>query len=121
VKGSDAGRVLPSTSIAAHAVDELIEAIETEDRSENGVMDNKANSSYMLPPPPPSIDLNVYRQVKIVVVLFAFQVAIIIVVILLSLLVEFVAIVFSCACLVAGIFYFYLFVHLFELATPVKK
>jgi len=66
VKGSDAGRILPSTSIAAHVVDELIEAIETEDRSENAVVDNKANSSYMLPSPPPPIDLNVYRQVRLV-------------------------------------------------------
>lgn len=76
VKGSEVGCALPSTSIAAHAIDELIEAVETEDRFEavegtpvfeNGAIDNKASSSYMPPPPPPPrIDLNAYRQVKII-------------------------------------------------------
>lgn len=79
MKGSDAECAPPSTSIAAQAVDELIEATELEDRfeamdgtaaHENRDTDNKTSSSYMPPPvPPPRIDLNAYRQVKIIAII----------------------------------------------------
>lgn len=67
VKSSEGGRSLPSTSIAAHAADELIEAIETEEKSdamdvyvayENGASDNKAT----LPLPPPPVNQIAYKQ-----------------------------------------------------------
>ncbi|KAJ0974759.1 hypothetical protein J5N97_016724 [Dioscorea zingiberensis] len=69
VKGSDAVRTLPSTSMAAHALDELIEGTEIEGKSgameanavnESGILDNKLTSAYM--PPIPLIAKNAYKQ-----------------------------------------------------------
>ncbi|KAI0495795.1 hypothetical protein KFK09_022098 [Dendrobium nobile] len=70
-RSSDAERVLPHTSMAANAIDELIEDIEIDEKSdgmvavaapnENGTLDNKISSSY-LPPLPPPVNQNVYKQ-----------------------------------------------------------
>ncbi|KAL0909548.1 hypothetical protein M5K25_020426 [Dendrobium thyrsiflorum] len=70
-RSSDAERVLPYTSMAANAIDELIEDIEIDEKSdgmvavaapnENGTVDNKISSSY-LPPLPPPVNQNVYKQ-----------------------------------------------------------
>ncbi|KAJ6807117.1 zinc finger CCCH domain-containing protein 13 isoform X1 [Iris pallida] len=64
VKSSEGGRSLPSTSIAAHAVDELIEieerseALDAYVAYENGASDNKAT----LPLPPPPVNQIAYKQ-----------------------------------------------------------
>nr|XP_010931837.1 zinc finger CCCH domain-containing protein 13 [Elaeis guineensis] len=70
VKGSESRRSLPSTSMAAHAVDELIEAIEMEEKPEtietakhieNADAENRTKSAC-LPPPPPLVPQNAYKQ-----------------------------------------------------------
>ncbi|XP_058072699.1 zinc finger CCCH domain-containing protein 13 isoform X3 [Magnolia sinica] len=70
VKGSEAGHLLPPTSMAAHAVDEFIEAIELEEKfetggtataPENGTSEDKAGFPF-LPPPPPKIPQKIYTQ-----------------------------------------------------------
>ncbi|XP_038988183.1 zinc finger CCCH domain-containing protein 13-like isoform X2 [Phoenix dactylifera] len=70
VKGSESRRSLPSTSMAANAVDELIEAIEMEEKAEaieiakdfeDGDVLNRTKSAYM-PPPPPPVTQNAYKQ-----------------------------------------------------------
>ncbi|KAG1365365.1 Zinc finger CCCH domain-containing protein 13 [Cocos nucifera] len=69
VKGSESRCSLPSTSMAAHAVDELIEAIEMEEKPEtiettkdfwDGDVENRTKSAYM--PPLPLVTQNVYKQ-----------------------------------------------------------
>lgn len=71
IKSSEAERVLPYTSMAANVIDELIEDIEIDEKSdgmvavaarnENGTVDNKISSSY-IPPLPPPVSQNVYKQ-----------------------------------------------------------
>lgn len=64
--------------MAAHAVDELIEAIEMEEKPEaretakdfeHGDAENKTKSAYM-PPPPPPVTQNAYKQVRKVISFF---------------------------------------------------
>ncbi|KAH7653007.1 CCCH zinc finger domain-containing protein [Dioscorea alata] len=68
-KGSDVMHTMPPTSMAAHAVDELTEAIEIEGRPEaleanaviqSGILDNKLTASYI--PPIPLFTKNAYKQ-----------------------------------------------------------
>ncbi|CAA6668739.1 unnamed protein product [Spirodela intermedia] len=69
-RGSESGRLLPSTSMAAHAVDEFIEAMDMEERSEggdaaaayeNGVVDHKTGMPF-LPPLPLKASQNDFSQ-----------------------------------------------------------
>ncbi|XP_073008851.1 zinc finger CCCH domain-containing protein 13 [Typha latifolia] len=71
LKVSEVKNLLPSTSMAAHAVDELGETIELEEKLEsmegtrilgNGSLNKRTNSSYMPPPPPPPVTQNAYKQ-----------------------------------------------------------
>lgn len=66
------GNTLP-VSMAAQAVDELIEAIEMEEKSgaleaitgyENGSVQDKAGLPFP-PPPPPKFNQNAYNQVRV--------------------------------------------------------
>ncbi|KAF8414080.1 hypothetical protein HHK36_002079 [Tetracentron sinense] len=70
LKGSESGPLLPSTSMAAHAIDELIEVIEMEKIEvvdaasravEKGNTDESAGLPYLLPPPPPAPQ-NAYNE-----------------------------------------------------------
>ncbi|XP_008801339.2 zinc finger CCCH domain-containing protein 13 [Phoenix dactylifera] len=71
VKSSESRHLLPSTSMAAHAVDEFIEVIEIEEKHEanetatdfeNGDLDNRTTKSAYMPPPPPPVTQNAYKQ-----------------------------------------------------------
>ncbi|EHA8590508.1 zinc finger CCCH domain-containing protein 13 [Cocos nucifera] len=73
VKNSESRHLLPSTSMAAHAVDEFIEVIEIEEKPdaietatdfENGDLDNRTTKSAYMPPPPPPVTQNAYKQVR---------------------------------------------------------
>lgn len=70
VKGSDTSYLLPSTSMAAHAVDDLIEAIEEEKletvNAATTLVNGKTDDKVGLPclPPPPPIPQNAYNQVQ---------------------------------------------------------
>ncbi|XP_052177955.1 zinc finger CCCH domain-containing protein 13 [Diospyros lotus] len=62
-KGSEPGFVLPPTSMAAHAVDEAIEAEEDlVAEGEKGVTNGK--SGLLFPPPPPPAPQNAYLQYR---------------------------------------------------------
>ncbi|OAY63533.1 Zinc finger CCCH domain-containing protein 13 [Ananas comosus] len=69
-KGSETKNYIPSTSMAGHAVDELVEAVDLEEKPEsteaNAILDklavkNQISSSYM-PPPLPPVMQNAYKQ-----------------------------------------------------------
>ncbi|KAL6888704.1 hypothetical protein ACP4OV_009730 [Aristida adscensionis] len=67
VKDSPAKHVLPSTGMAAHAVDDLFEAVELEDRNEpiDAALENDADDeirSPVMPPQPPPLVQNAYEQ-----------------------------------------------------------
>eukprot|EP00268_Persea_americana_P019368 TRINITY_DN19923_c0_g1_i6.p1 TRINITY_DN19923_c0_g1~~TRINITY_DN19923_c0_g1_i6.p1 ORF type:complete len:471 (+),score=124.88 TRINITY_DN19923_c0_g1_i6:184-1596(+) len=73
VKGSDMGYLLPPTSMAAHAVDDLIEAMDQEEKLDTGNAatiptigrtDDKAGLPRLPPPPPPPppVPQNAYNQ-----------------------------------------------------------
>ncbi|OEL18267.1 Zinc finger CCCH domain-containing protein 13 [Dichanthelium oligosanthes] len=67
VKDSPVKHVLPSTGMAAHALDDLFEAVELEDRHDsiNASIENDAGDetrSPAMPPQPPSV-VNAYEQV----------------------------------------------------------
>lgn len=68
VKGSPVRHVLPSTGMAAHAIDDLNEAIELEDRHESidALLENDADDktrSPAIPLQPPPVVQNAYEQV----------------------------------------------------------
>jgi hypothetical protein len=67
VKGSPVRHVLPSTGMAAHAIDDLNEAIELEDRHESidALLENDADDktrSPAIPLQPPPVVQNAYEQ-----------------------------------------------------------
>lgn len=66
VRGSPVKHVLPSTGMAAHAVDDLFEAIELEDRHDplNASIENDADDETRSPvmPPQPTPVVNAYEQ-----------------------------------------------------------
>ncbi|XP_011100294.1 zinc finger CCCH domain-containing protein 13 isoform X3 [Sesamum indicum] len=70
-KVSETGLLLPSTGIAAHAMDEDVEVVETEDKLPAGVAASTGDETEVtlkgsrlpfLPPPPPPIPQDVYLQ-----------------------------------------------------------
>ncbi|MQL98116.1 hypothetical protein Taro_030821 [Colocasia esculenta] len=70
VRGSDSSHLLPSTSMAAHEVDDFIEAMEREEKSEagdailtfeSGTGDNETGLAF-LPPLPPKVMQSNYNQ-----------------------------------------------------------
>ncbi|KAK4437344.1 hypothetical protein Salat_0068300 [Sesamum alatum] len=72
-KVSEPGLMLPSTGIAAHAMDEDVEVVETDDKlpaggaASTGVETEvtlKSSRLPFLPPPPPPIPQDVYLQYK---------------------------------------------------------
>ncbi|PIN18329.1 hypothetical protein CDL12_08989 [Handroanthus impetiginosus] len=72
-KACETGPPLPSTGIAAHAMDEDVEVVETDDKSQRvGASSTGAETETsfktsrlpFLPPPPPPIPQNVYSQYK---------------------------------------------------------
>lgn len=70
-KVSESGLVLPSTSMAAHAMDDVVDIVETEEKFEGTVLIDAENEATfkippMLfpPPPPPPIPQNAYVQVR---------------------------------------------------------
>lgn len=64
------GPVLPSTGMAAHAMDEVVDIVETEEKFDGTgkVLEIEKEVAFKIPPPPPSlpppIPQNAYAQVS---------------------------------------------------------